>query len=166
VIHPSLFANTFRTSKIHIRENIRKFDDFAPNSTPKLFKMGLRNFRFYELQAFRGGQHWDRTRTYEPKQQATRTRRLAEFYGQHDQTEFTEMKRGMIRRFLAEGRPVVFLLRLGGDEAQSRELGGDLEWTLRRQFDGFSYGPWRGESGPWGLYEVRSRPQPQPEGRG
>jgi hypothetical protein len=126
----------------------------------------LRNFRFYELQAFRGGQHWDRTRTYEPKQQATRTRRLAEFYGQHDQTEFTEMKRGMIRRFLAEGRPVVFLLRLGGDEAQSRELGGDLEWTLRRQFDGFSYGPWRGESGPWGLYEVRSRPQPQPEGRG
>jgi len=99
----------------------------------------LRNFRHYNLARFSGA--WAGGERRHP----LRTKKIKSFYATFDQEQRDQKQKEIIKSFLSENRPVVFLVPKKSLESYGARLGPHFTFNLFQDW----------ENGSWGVYLVK-----------
>ncbi|HIB85872.1 TPA: hypothetical protein EYO57_01460 [Candidatus Poribacteria bacterium] len=99
----------------------------------------VQNFRYYNLARFSGA--WGGGE----RRHSLRTKKINAFYTAFDQEQRNQKQKEIIRSFLSENRPVVFLIPKKSLEDHETRLGSHFMFSLFQDW----------ENGNWGVYLVR-----------
>ena len=99
----------------------------------------VQNFRYYNLARFSGA--WSGGE----RRHSLRTKKINAFYTAFDQEQRNQKQKEIIRSFLSENRPVVFLIPKKSLEDHETRLGSHFMFSLFQDW----------ENGNWGVYLVK-----------